>query len=106
MATISDMSDLSILFYATSAALFLLYIFFSFRLKTSIHLLSLGISTGFFIVLNFIHSHNFTFAVILNIIIAGIVGTARLHLKAHMPREVYLGYFLGFTAPFGVYLFL
>lgn len=48
IANIGAMRDISLLFYATSGALMLLYVFFVFKIKTSIHLLSLGISTAFF----------------------------------------------------------
>ncbi|MDX6745194.1 hypothetical protein SHK09_00205 [Polaribacter sp. PL03] len=106
IAKITNLNDISLLFYATSAALTLIYILFSFRLKTSIHLLSLGISTSFFILLGIIYSQNFLIVVIINILFAGIVANARLHLKAHTSIEVYLGFFFGFIAPFAVYYFL
>lgn len=103
---ITGMKDISLLFYATSAALTLIYICFAFQLKTSLHLLSLGISTSFFLVLSITYSHNFAIVVIVNILLAGLVANARLYLKAHSPREVYVGFFFGFIAPFGVYYFL
>jgi membrane-associated phospholipid phosphatase len=106
IANITNMTDISLLFYATSAALTLLYICSAFRLKTSLHLLSVGISTSFFIVLSIIYSNNFALVVIIHIILAGLVANARLYLKAHTPKEVYLGFFLGFVAPLGVFYFL
>jgi hypothetical protein len=106
IAHINDMKDISLLFYATSAALTLLYICFAFRLKTSLHLLSVGISTSFFIVLSIIHSNNFAIVVMIHILLAGLVANARLYVTAHTPKEVYLGFFLGFMAPLGVYYFL
>jgi len=106
IANITNMTDISLLFYATSAALTLLYICSAFRLKTSLHLLSVGISTSFFIVLSIIYSNNFALVVIIHIILAGLVANARLYLKAHTPTEVYSGFFLGFVAPLGVYYFL
>jgi hypothetical protein len=41
-----------------------------------------------------------------NILLAGLVANARLHLKAHTAKEVYLGFIVGFIAPFAVYVFL
>ncbi|AUC86691.1 hypothetical protein CW731_09205 [Polaribacter sp. ALD11] len=102
----TGMKDISLLFYATSAALTLIYIFFTFQIKVSIHLLSLGISTSFFIVLGIIYSSSFPIVVIVNIVLAGLVANARLFLRAHTPREIYLGFFLGFIAPFAVYYLL
>ena len=106
IATITGMRDISLLFYATSAAFTLLYIFFTFQLKISIHLLSLGISTGFFVVLGINYSYSLPIVVIVNILLAGVVANARLYLKAHTPREIYLGFFFGFIAPFAIYYFL
>ncbi len=40
------------------------------------------------------------------ILIAGLVGTSRLLLKAHQPPELYGGYFVGFAAQFLAMLFL
>jgi hypothetical protein len=106
IAGISNMRDICLLFYATSAALILLYILFTFRLKTSIHLLSLGISTSFFLLLGFIYSYSFPTVVIINILLAGLVANARLYLKAHTATEVYLGFFSGFISPFIIYSLL
>jgi hypothetical protein len=106
IATITDIKEISLLFYATSLALSLIYICFAFRLKTSLHLLSLGISTSFFIVLSIIYSNNFAIVIIVHILLAGLVANARIYLEAHTPKEVYLGFFLGFIAPLGIYYFL
>ncbi|SHM85881.1 hypothetical protein [Polaribacter sp. KT 15] len=103
IANIGAMRDISLLFYATSGALMLLYVFFIFKIKTSIHLLSLGISTAFFLIIDINNSSNFPLVIILNIIIAGIVANARLYLKAHKPSEVYIGFFMGFISTFITY---
>jgi membrane-associated phospholipid phosphatase len=102
----TGLRDIGLLFYATSAALTLTYVCFAFQLKASIHLLALGISTSFFIVLGFLYTTNFALVIILNILLAGLVAIARLYLKAHTPREVYLGFLFGFIAPLGIYYFL
>lgn len=103
IANIGAMRDISLLFYATSGALMLLYVFFVFKIKTSIHLLSLGISTAFFLIIDINNSSNFPLVIILNILIAGIVANARLYLKAHRPSEVYIGFFMGFISTFITY---
>ncbi|WP_375241100.1 hypothetical protein [Polaribacter sp.] len=103
IANIGAMRDISLLFYATSGALMLLYVFFIFKIKTSIHLLSLGISTAFFLIIDINNSSNFPLVIILNILIAGIVANARLYLKAHKPSEVYIGFFMGFISTFITY---
>ena len=100
------MTDISVLFYTSSIALTFVYLCLAYQLKVSIHLLSLGISTGFFILIGFIYNYSLPAVVIGNILLAGIVANARLHLKMHQPKEVYLGFLSGLIAPFVVYSFL
>jgi membrane-associated phospholipid phosphatase len=102
----TGMNDIGLLFYATSAALTITYVCFAFQLKTSLHLLSLGISSSFFIILGCIHARSFSSIVVASILLAGVVANARIYLKAHTPSQVYLGFLFGFTAPIGVYYFL
>lgn len=103
---IHDLTDICLLFYSTTLGLLCIYILFSFQLKTSIHLLSLGITTGFFFTINNIYSVNFIVVVISGLLVSGTLASARLNLKAHTPTEVYLGFILGFICPIIVYLFL
>ena len=49
---IPNLFDIGLLFYATALGLLLIYILFVFKIKTSIHVLSLGITSGFFFILN------------------------------------------------------
>ncbi|QOD62469.1 hypothetical protein H9I45_09630 [Polaribacter haliotis] len=102
----SNLDDLGLLFYATCGALVLVYFLFVFQLKTSLHLISMGITTGFFMVLGAKYGQPFPIIIITIIILAGIVANARLYLKAHTPLEVYLGYFIGFLSPFVTYYLL
>lgn len=44
--------------------------------------------------------------IILLILIAGMVGTARLILKAHEPSDVYGGYLIGFAAQFFAFMYI
>lgn len=106
LRSVSNLTDLGLLFYATTLGLVFIYILFAFKIKTSIHLISLGITTGFFFVLNSIHSKNLMLVVIVGIIVSGILASARLHLKAHTQKEVYLGFTLGFISPIIVFFFL
>ena len=100
------MTGISLLFYTSSIALTFAYLCLAYQLKISIHLLSLGISTGFFILIGFIYNYSLPIVVIVNILLAGIVANARLYLKMHKPKEVYLGFLSGLIAPFVVYNFL
>ena len=99
MKNTSNLVDLSLLFYATSMGLFLVYILFYLKIKTSLHLLSLGISAGFFMVLSSNYSLSYIILIIFIILMAGILASSRLYLKAHSKKEVYIGFFLGIAAP-------
>ena len=103
LQNIPNLRELGLLFYATSLGLIFIYLFFIFKIKASIHLLSLGISTGFFMVLGIIHSQSFLLVIIVSFLLAGILASARLHLKAHTPKEVYLGFLFGILSPYLLY---
>ncbi|WP_317193366.1 hypothetical protein [Polaribacter sp. BAL334] len=96
---IPNLNEVALLFYATSLGLILIYMLFYFQMKASIHLLSFGIFTGFFMVLSTIHSQSYLMIIILHILLSGIVASARLHLNAHTPKEIYIGFFIGLLAP-------
>ena len=98
--------DLSLLFYATTLGLILIYLLFFFKIKTSIHLLSLGISAGFFMILSYNYSQSFLWIIIIILMLSGVLASARLHLKAHTSKEVYIGFFIGITTPILLNLFL
>ena len=100
------LKDLTLLFYSSSLGLLIIYILFYFKFKMSIHLFSLGISTGFFLVLSEIYSQSFLLVIIILIFLSGLVASARLHLKAHNKLEVYSGFFVGIIAVFATYFIL
>ena len=98
--------DLGILFYATSLGLVVIYLLFIFKIKTSLHLLSLGISVGFFMLLSTQYLISFLPVILILILISGLLASARLYLKAHTPKEVYLGFSLGLISPFIIHYIL
>lgn len=100
LQNIPNIRDLGLLFYATSLGLIIIYLFFIFKLKTSIHLLSIGISIGFFLILGTVYSRSFIPVIIIFILFAGLLASARLHLNAHTTKEVYLGFLIGILSPF------
>jgi hypothetical protein len=105
--SINNLRDLGLLFYATSLGLVVIYLLFNFKIKASIHLLSLGISAGFFMVLSSVNSQSFTIVIIIIFLLAGLLASARLHLKAHSTKEIYIGFFIGILSTFGLhYLYL
>ncbi|WP_026776659.1 hypothetical protein [Polaribacter sp. Hel_I_88] len=106
ISNVVNLRDLGILFYATSLALFIVYLLFFFKIKTSVHLLSLGIFAGFFIVLTNIHSKSFTIVIMILFLLAGVLASARLSLKAHSSKEIYIGFFIGLLSPSIIYYLL
>ena len=98
--------DLSYLFYGTVLGLIITYFLFIFKLKSSLHLLSMGSVVGFFIIFQQIHGINTISIIIIFILLSGILGASRLWLKAHIPKEVYSGFFIGFFSQFAAYYLL
>jgi hypothetical protein len=68
--------------------------------KVSIHAMGAGNFLGLLMVSINMSPYDLRIALIGAIILAGIIGTARLSLGAHTPREVFWGYFIGFVGPF------
>ncbi len=99
-------SDLGMLFYASSLGLIAVYILFFWNLKTSLHLLAVGNMLGFLLILNLQYGIEVLPAVMLLIVLSGILGTARIALKAHTPKEVYIGFFTGFFSQLSLLFWL
>ncbi|HET8962449.1 MAG TPA: phosphatase PAP2 family protein [Chitinophagales bacterium] len=65
-------------------------------LKISMHTTGVGGMVAFFLLLLPYTDFNSLYPFIIMILIAGLVGSARLALHAHTPREIYSGYLMGF----------
>lgn len=103
---IPNLSDLGLLFYATTLGLVFIYILLVFKVKISMHLVSLGIITGFFFVIDSLYPRNLGVVLIVAFLLSGLLASARLHLKAHKQTGVYLGFVIGFISPIIVFYFL
>ncbi|MEN8137739.1 MAG: hypothetical protein ABFR62_04835 [Bacteroidota bacterium] len=75
------------------------------KLKISIHSAAIASVTGFLIFISYNFSINLTPILAIFIIITGLISTARLKLKAHTDKEVYLGIIIG-VIPQLAFLFL
>lgn len=89
--------DLGILFYGTNLALIVTYILFFFNIKTSLHIMSMSSTLGFFLIYGTLNSISILPIAIIMIVLTGVLASSRLSLKAHKPLEIYLGFFLGIT---------
>lgn len=87
--------DIALLFYGIAISLVIVYVLFYAKLKSSLHMASLGGAIGFFLALTVQYGTTFLPIIAILILLAGLLGTARLSLKAHTVAEVYIGFFVG-----------
>jgi len=85
-------------FFACALSLFLMYVLFFGKIKTSLHTLSIAGLIGFICVISFNYKMNLLLPIIGLFFLFGIIATARLKLKAHTMNEIYLGFFIGFSS--------
>lgn len=83
-------------------AIFMINIFF----KISMHTVAAGGVLGLFIVLIIISSVNLILPFFIALVFAGLVGTARMILRAHTNAEIWLGYIVGIMVQLGAYWYL
>lgn len=103
---IPDFRDLGVLFYGTNLSLIVIYVLFFFKIKTSLHIVSMSSTLGFFLIYGTLNSISILPIAAIIIVLTGLLASSRLHLKAHTHLEVYLGFFLGISAQYVGYLLL
>lgn len=81
------------------AAVFLGF-FINIFIKISLHTIATGCLLGLVLAIIRFSTYDLRLLLLGFILLAGAIGTARLILNAHTQREVYLGYFVGFTGQF------
>ena len=103
---IPTIRNLGILFFGTSLSLTCIYVLFSLKLKSSLHLVSMGNMIGFFLIMTNINSLSMLPIIILLILLSGILASSRMYLKAHTPIELLIGFSLGIICQFIVFISL
>ena len=83
-------------------ALFMVNIF----TKISMHTAAAGGMIGIIIVMMIISPANMTVPLLVSIVIAGIVGTARMILGAHQRGDIWLGYIIGIVVQLCAYIYM
>ncbi len=82
----------------------LMAIFFAvvitFFWKISMHMIAVGGVTGVMLALALHYNIDLAFWLSLLVIASGIIASARLHLGAHNPAQIYIGYILGLIIVF------
>ena len=71
--------------------------------KISIHMLSMGGFTGFLICIAMVLKQDIVMLILVSIVLAGLLGTARIKLNAHTPSQVYAGYIVGVFSMLAMY---
>ena len=103
---IPTIRNLGILFFGTSLSLTCIYVLFSLKLKSSLHLVSMGNMIGFFLIMTNINSLSMLPIIILLVLLSGILASSRLYLKAHTPVELLIGFSLGIVCQFILFISL
>ena len=76
------------------------------KVKISLHAIGAGNLVGIILFIIFQTHYQILWLLIIGLVVAGFIGTARLYLNAHNKLEVMLGYFIGFASQVTAYLFL
>jgi membrane-associated phospholipid phosphatase len=98
--------DLLALFYSGyGIGLIFAYLLLLFKLKISLHTAAVGGLLGFLLYFSYTYRINLMLFLGLFFILGGIIGTARIKLKAHSLKEVILGFSLGVLTQFMVFGF-
>ncbi len=84
------------IFILGAAVSVLITTFINFKWKISAHAIGVGGVAGAILGIEYRLQLDFHLLLILAILIAGIIGFARLKLNAHTPSQVYSGFLLGF----------
>jgi small basic protein len=67
-------------------------------LKVSMHAISAGVVVAFMIFCGLRWEDNYGFYISIAILLAGLIGTSRLILSQHDPKEIYAGFLIGIVA--------
>jgi membrane-associated phospholipid phosphatase len=76
------------------------------RWKISIHMMSMGAISGFFYSLGLLLPNDVTTYIAASFILSGVLGSARLIVKAHHPSQVFVGYMVGFATMMLLFLYV
>jgi hypothetical protein len=74
------------------------------KFRISAHMVGIGGLIGSLLVVSYVLKYNSVPQISVLIILAGLIAASRLYLKAHEPKQVYSGFFLGLLTQIGVFL--
>jgi hypothetical protein len=93
-------------FIAGGGAAIMLTALINLRYKISAHMVGMGGLLGVLISISYLIRFDMTIYYIILIVLAGIVGFARLALGEHKPSQIYTGFFLGILVQTGLFFAL
>lgn len=95
---------LALIYYGYGLALIFSYILLYFQIKISLHTAAISGLIGFLIYFSYFYKINLIIILAVLFALSGIIGSSRLKLKAHNLKEVGLGYVIGLSSQFIVYM--
>ncbi|WP_010135178.1 hypothetical protein [Ochrovirga pacifica] len=98
LQSIWQLRELTILAYATAVGLVIAWLFLYNKVKVSLHMLGMAGLLSFVLVFG-AHYQYPNLVVALLLVLLGALATARLHLKAHNLKEIYMGLTVGILLP-------
>lgn len=91
--------------FGATMALILTFIV-NLKFKISLHAMGAGNLVAIILFIIFQTHYQVLWLLIIGLIVAGLIGTARLWLNAHSKKEIAVGYIVGFFSQVAAYLFL
>lgn len=95
---------LALLFIGYGLSLIFTSLFLYLKLKISLHTLAITGLIGFLFYFSYFYKINLIPLMALLFVLSGLIASARLRLQAHTLNEVILGYVVGVTSQFIVYI--
>jgi hypothetical protein len=92
---------LSLMVLGATITIFIAWVL-SFTWKVSIHMIGIGGLVGMLFAIGQILNTNLLIIILITIITSGLLGTARLELGAHTPKQIYTGFLIGLFIEWGV----
>ena len=85
-----------------AAASVVLAIIINLKWKVSIHMIGIGGIVGMFFGMSTFLLIDLRFPILISLLVAGLIGTARMAMGSHKPAQLYVGFFIGFCCEYFV----
>jgi hypothetical protein len=85
-----------------AASATIIAVLITFRWKISIHMIGIGGISGMLFALSNLMIIDLRIPLIISLLVAGIIGVARLSMQSHQQMQIYAGFFIGFLCEFAV----